>query len=898
MHQLERDTVKTFDLMLRAYTCDRNIKAFIGYLDKDVAWLGIGKSELFNGLEETEKYLLSQDDIQYKKLKVIENDTETRIISDKICTLYGNLKFVAENSDNPDGAVVRITSVFERNSDDNIKLKRLHLSLPYADFRENEYLPQALRENSVFILKRLLDNQKALLDVQNEGLKTLTEYLPGGLLRCRDDEEMTLEQYSDGFLTLLGYTKQEIKDYFNGSLRQMIYPPDRPRVMAETSMQHNNVSYKSMEYRMLRKDGSIIWVLDKGRYIPPAAGKTYGSFYCIILDVTNEKKAERELSQSLERHRIIMEQSHDIIFEWVLKSDELELSSTWQSKFGFLPVTEKISQTIDKNNYIYREDLKHFKGLKKYVAEKKTFPSFEFRIFNIKNETVWCKVSATVLCDEFGNAARVIGVIEDIDKQKKNTQALVERAEKDALTGLYNKVTFQTLAEHAIKNAPDSLNALLIIDIDNFKDVNDTKGHLFGDAVLSDIASELKKRTDKNMTVGRIGGDEFSVFLENIPDYDYAEQKAVNILELFEEIRNSAGDGLKLSCSIGIAVTPLGGSDYNSLFANADIALYKAKCMGKDRFVTYDRELAEDKTFTISEYAAAKVVKEPKQTAAAPDNSLFSYVFRALYKSENIQTAIQLILEIIGRQFDVSRTYIFENSEDKKFFSNTFEWCKEGISAEKDSRQNMKLDNYDDYYGNFDENGIFYCRDVDELPQSQKEVLQAQNVKSLLQCAIYDCGEIVGMVGFDECNQKRYWTKEQIDALTIVSEIVSTFLLKQRTHEKLQDALERTTKLLDNQNSYVYAVDAKTFKLLYFNKKTQKIAPDTRLGQACHYAFFDSDKQCENCPVRQLRESGDGQMEIYNKKLKIWTAAEAVEIAWSGMSAYLLTCHDLTKYKK
>lgn len=897
MQRLQRDTLNTFAVLLKLYTSERDIKTFINYLDKDVAWLGIGKSEFYCGLEETKNYLFSQDDSHYKRLRVVKNDTTSKVITENICSLYGNIFITIDNTDTPMQVIIRLTSVFERNKDGELKLKRVHFSLPYADYENNTFLPPVQHDNSLFVLKTLLDNQNAILDEQNNDMKTLTENLPGGIYKCKFDKNLTLVQYSDGFLNLLGYQKIELKELFNNSFKQLIYPLDIDRTIEEVNCQLKKSNSKSIEYRITKKNGETIWVLDKGQYVPPEPGEKYGSFCCIIIDITNEKKARQELKQSLERLNIIMEQSLEIIFEWDISADQLKISPKWQNKFGYEPIKQNISQTLLKNGHIFADDLELFRGLVSRVKQTKEFPTFDFRIINSANEIIWCRINATVLCNECGAAERVIGVIEDIDEQKKATQLLTEQAEKDALTGLYNKMTAQSLAENYIKRSA-ALNALLVIDIDDFKNVNDTKGHLFGDAVLSDIASELKKIAPKESFIGRIGGDEFSLLLKNIPDFNYAENIAQKILSIFNSLFKPTAETFNISCSIGIAITPFAGKDYNTLFGNADIALYKAKCMGKNQYVLYDEKLSENNFFSISEYAAAKSNKEFEKITQKFENNLSAYVFRALYKSKNIESAIQLILEIIGRQFDVSRAYIFENSQDKEFFSNTFEWCNDSIPSEKNFLQNMKLDKYDNYYGNFDENGIFYCRDIKQLPLSQRQVLESQNIKSLLQCAIYDNGEIVGMVGFDECNLKRYWTQEQIDALILVSEIVSTFLLKQRTQERLQEALERTTKMLDCQNSFVYAVEAKTFNLLYFNEKTRQIAKNTQLGHTCHKEFFNDDFQCENCPIRQLETNGDGQMDVFNPILKVWTSTEATKINWSGKEAYLLTCYDLTKYKK
>ena len=119
------------------------------------------------------------------------------------------------------------------------------------------------------------------------------------------------------------------------------------------------------------------------------------------------------------------------------------------------------------------------------------------------------------------------------------------------------------------------------------------------------------------------------------------------------------------------------------------------------------------------------------------------------------------------------------------------------------------------YKDNFDENGIFYCRDIRDLSRSQHEILKRQGIKSVLQCAIRDNGYFRGFVGFDECRTNRFWTQEQIDALMFISEVVGTFLLKERSRKKLEQANRSMKEILDNQNSYIYVAVSYTHLDVY-----------------------------------------------------------------------------------
>ena len=250
-----------------------------------------------------------------------------------------------------------------------------------------------------------------------------------------------------------------------------------------------------------------------------------------------------------------------------------------------------------------------------------------------------------------------------------------------------------------------------------------------------------------------------------------------------------------------------------------------------------------------------------------------------------------------GRKYNVSRVYIFEDSEDGTWCKNTFEWCNDGIEPVIDSLQHVSYEGLGhNYQENFDENGIFYCRDISSLPKEQYNLLAAQGIRALLQCAIRDGGKFAGFVGFDDCMILRMWTQNQIDALIFISELLSTFLLKMRAQDRALAAVRDLQMVLDNQNSWIYVIDPDSYVLRYINAKTLCTVPDAQLGMRCYEAFFHRDSPCEQCPVWGIRKIRNQTMEIYNPVLKVWSMADACMIRWGKEDACLLVCHDVTKY--
>lgn len=733
-----------------------------------------------------------------------------------------------------------------------------------------------------------------------DDLQILSDNIPGGMFSCRFDEKLTLLQMNKGFLSMLGYTQQDIEEKFQNSFWEMIEQRDREVTLAEVQRQMALGPDKELEYRMTCKDGRTIWVLDKGHLLHDEEGNQY--FCCVLVDVTRSKELEEKLRLSLERHQIIMDQTTDILFEWDIQADTMIFSGNWEKKFGCPPVTQHVSRLFWQAPYILPEDQPLFTKLLSRIRGGEHYAEEEIRIINGKQNAVWCRIRITGLTDKTGRAVRAVGAILDIDAEKKKAQNLMERAQRDMLTKLYNKGSSQEYIQAVLtNNVPGKMAALMIIDLDNFKHMNDTMGHLFGDALLSEVAHSIQKQFRSEDIVGRVGGDEFLVFLGQIPNAALAEQKAVQVMKAIGEMAVQELTEVELSCSIGIAIYPECGQTYHELFQRADQALYRAKNQGKGRYCIADAKLLSEE-FPVQSCSAANTrIDSYEETESNVELRLFEYVFRILYKSSNLDTAVNAILEVVGRQFDVSRVYIFEDEEDPDYCTNTYEWCNEGVRPEIGNLQHVLYANdlEGGYQSNFNESGVFYCRDIDVLTQQQREILEPQGIKSMLQCAIYDKGQYKGFVGFDECRVNRYWTQEQVNTLVFIAEILSTFLLKLRAQDKAIQNAASLEAILDNQSSWVYVVRPETREMLYINRKTREWVPEAKLGNTCHKAFFHQDTPCDFCPIKDMdSEHPRCVRQVYNPFLQVWTSADACYIEWKGEQVVLLTCHDITDLKK
>ena len=172
----------------------------------------------------------------------------------------------------------------------------------------------------------------------------------------------------------------------------------------------------------------------------------------------------------------------------------------------------------------------------------------------------------------------------DIDEEKREEQKLVTAAKMDKMTMVYNRETTMDTIRKILADEPNKNHVLFMIDVDNFKSLNDSRGHQAGDEFLIDLAAEIKGSFRETDVVGRIGGDEFFALMRGVPEDSITLRKAQELLNTMQEVCEDYKD-LNLSTSIGISMYPQDGTNLNELYAQADGALYEAKRKGKNRFM-------------------------------------------------------------------------------------------------------------------------------------------------------------------------------------------------------------------------------------------------------------------------------------------------------------------------
>lgn len=441
----------------------------------------------------------------------------------------------------------------------------------------------------VFLVER---RDTLRVKAHRDDLGSLINAVPGGVAKVLLDEEMHILYGSDGFYALTGYTRDEYHaGELNGCGIRLIYPEDRPAVAGSVQRQLQSHGIVSVSYRLIRKDGSIAWIMAQGALT--GMQEEVPVLQCVFTDINDLKETQNRLQLEQDRYRTVMELSQEIVFEYDYKNDTLYTSNQWKVLFGYAVPEANGHKTIHGCNFVHPDDRETFRNAVQNPKDGRTILIPELRLRSEVSGWIWCKVSAVLLLGKDGQKERYIGMVENIHAQRQERERLLERSRCDALTKLFNRGETQTLITGLLENASQgSEGAFMMIDVDNFKGVNDTLGHLAGDEVLRKIAADLTRLFDQNAIVGRAGGDEFFVYLHEIPSEDYVRHQAELIVDCFRQLHVSVDPSYPISGSIGCALFPRDGASFNLLFDRADRALYEAKYNGKSRYEFFREALS------------------------------------------------------------------------------------------------------------------------------------------------------------------------------------------------------------------------------------------------------------------------------------------------------------------
>ncbi len=309
-------------------------------------------------------------------------------------------------------------------------------------------------------------------------------------------------------------------------------------------------------------------------------------------DITERKQAQEAALQAEEKYRAIFDNAVIGIFQSTPEGRPISINPALAQMHGYASPEELLAEVSNVANQLFADPNRMIE-LSQEASVHGVVRAAEVEVYRKDRSRKWVRVNLRAVRDAAGNIVRYEGTVEDITDRKAAEKQVQFLASYDALTGLPNRTLFKDRLEDVLAGARrrNKKVALLFLDLDRFKTINDSLGHSFGDQMLKNAAERLKESVREQDTVARVGGDEFLILLSGVKNVDEIRSAARRVQEAMARIFVVQGRSLSTSCSIGISVFPEHGGNAETLMKNADAAMYSVKDDGGNSFGFYSEEM-------------------------------------------------------------------------------------------------------------------------------------------------------------------------------------------------------------------------------------------------------------------------------------------------------------------
>ena len=557
----------------------------------------------------------------------------------------------------------------------------------------------------------------------------------------------------NGLYAFVKYDKLE-------SLLDIVSPEDRDKVAQTISRVHQGKTDEIM-FRMVPENGEVTWVIASFKL---ADRQMYGQT-AIRVDISNAQEISERVSELEER----LEDAIDclgimdaVLLQYEPDKDELKIFSTEKrATYFFVGKIDEFARNRIKQNCIYEDHIHIFEelcnGLKKSLPQIKV--EFKAKLLGVEDDYKWYKVVGKTLTDD--GRKKTIARLEiknDDDTLIRDVQLVANT--KDFGTGLANKGTILSYAKSLIESQPNHNVAIVIIDLDNFKNINDTYGHKFGDEVLARTAHIIQDAVGDHGMAGRIGGDEMFIVYDNVENDAELRGLLRTIRTNVEWSYKGIRDELEISCSIGACCYPLAGKTFDELFEKADKLLYLAKEKGRNRYIIYVPEIHD-------EYLNGNMKTTVRELDRIQYNKtgIVNEVIEAARKGEDLLSEERL--ERVARCFELDDISIIDGKTHDRI-------CGFGyLTTRVDHYAYLEEESYQDL---FDENDICTINHISFVgiwSKTANEILKQEKVNAMIQYRHLVNGEEKGYVSFKKSRFSKKWTEMDISLLTIIAKVIS-----------------------------------------------------------------------------------------------------------------------------
>nr|WP_315426018.1 EAL domain-containing protein [uncultured Albidiferax sp.] len=447
---------------------------------------------------------------------------------------------------------------------------------------KSDLVPTARSHHSSPLIARSVNLHKVL--------DTLVHNLEGMAYRCLMDGEWTMRFVSQGCLRLTGYEAADLLDNQRVSWKDITHPDDRLRVRHEVQQAVQAGHGYTLHYAIITRSGAVRQVKGQGMMVLDETQQQVLEGF--IQDVTDIHQTLDALAHAELRYRQIFEHAREGIFQTSLEGRYLSANPALARLYGYSTADELIADLSDIDRRLYVQPGRR-ERFQKLMAAHGEVSNFESEVYRRDGSKIWISENARSVRNARGEFICFEGTVQDITERRSQLEQLERQANYDALTGLANRNLLRDRIGPAIAHAErmGHFLAVVFIDLDHFKLINDSLGHDAGDQLLVEIAQRMRSCVRASDTVARHSGDEFVLLLNEHFRINSVIAHLQRVLKQVNQPVSLLGREFQMGASMGVALYPQDGADAQSLLKHADVAMYAAKERGRNNFQFFTPEL-------------------------------------------------------------------------------------------------------------------------------------------------------------------------------------------------------------------------------------------------------------------------------------------------------------------
>lgn len=561
-------------------------------------------------------------------------------------------------------------------------------------------------------------------------------------------------------------------------------------------------------------------------------------------------------------------------------------------------VFSDFNQNMHDLKLIYSEDYPVFDVFCAELDAGKESIFCEFREIGTNYQQTWVRFIGHAVYNEEGVPIRISGRRFDISREKSSKSGFLS-VEQDMLTGLYHREKLKDLIKISLVTNRDYDDAVVIFDVDNFKAVNDAIGKVQGDLILQTISGLINTNFMSKDIVGRIAGDQFLVFCEDI-----SKKKVLELVKSAQSRVNESvamPDGSPITISAGVSFYPEDGHTFELLYSKADMALSMAKKLGQNNIVEFDMTNSSEAGvgYTLSKMGSfsedeLRISKGDKKV----NKKLFDFAFEVLSKEANISEAIKQIFEETSLFYGLDRAFLFELDRGLQVPRVTSKWCRVD-NSEDDLRDGVLP------------NKIWMAFETEEAPEGYfifedgrsgsmdffRDIVNMKNppVSSIQFKVIDNENTLYAIVNFESFSQHEFRPSE-ISTLKSIVKLISSYILSKQVKDVLESESLINKNVMDSQRLVYYVVDGDSYELKYISKYAKNEFPNAEYGRKCYETIHCLSAPCTICPAKCLK--GDiNSTQFYDDQSKKWISITASYMKGTECGNDILMCvTDVTDF--